>query len=108
MEIDLCESILANSKARFRSTTPMIRILPPCLLWEAAPTLQVAKAKELKPHPSIRAAAISTLDNKGTLLLISDFAGARGFSRLRWPGTTSMSRSLPPSRPRRSRSARGT
>lgn len=75
MEIDLCESILANGKGTiplYDTYDPDPPTLPPL---GSAPTLQVAKAKELKPHPSIRAAAISTLDNKGTLLLISDFAG---------------------------------
>lgn len=78
-EIDLFESILANGKGpiplfdTFDSDPP---ILPPL---GSAPTLQVPKTKELQPHISIKAAGIATRDHKGTLLLVTDFAGGAQF-----------------------------
>ncbi|WP_406699824.1 hypothetical protein V5E97_13340 [Singulisphaera sp. Ch08] len=78
-EIDLMESILANGKGpiplfdTFDLDPPT---LPPL---GSAPTLQVPKTKELKPHPSIKAAGIATQDQKGMLLLVADFAGGAQF-----------------------------
>ncbi|AGA29276.1 hypothetical protein [Singulisphaera acidiphila] len=79
MEIDLCESILANAKGSiplYDTFDPDPPILPPL---GSSPTLKVVKTKEMRPHPSIKAAGIGTLDHKGTLLLVTDFAGGAQF-----------------------------
>ncbi|SIN81073.1 hypothetical protein SAMN05444166_1014 [Singulisphaera sp. GP187] len=78
-EIDLCESILANGKGvipLYNTYDPDPPVLPPL---GSSPTLQVAKTKEMRPHPSIKAAGIGTLDHKAMLLLVTDFAGGAQF-----------------------------
>lgn len=73
-EIDLIESILANGAdpiVMHGTSLPDPSTLPPP---GASPTQRVAPVKEPPPHPSIRAAAIGTIDRRGTLLLVSDLS----------------------------------
>lgn len=73
-EIDLCESILANGGdplPLYHAYDPDPPTLPPL---GSSPTQQVPQSKEAEPHPSIRAAGISTHDLNGVLLLVTDFA----------------------------------
>jgi hypothetical protein len=78
-EIDLCESILANGAdplPLYDTFDPDPPTLPPP---GSSPTTRVAQTKEAKPHPSIRAAGISTHDQRTVLLLVTDFAGGAQF-----------------------------
>ena len=74
-EIDLFESVLANSSdpiPLYNTFLPDPSPLPP----PGSIDRRVVPQKELKPHGSIRAAAIGTRDRKGVLLLVTDLAGS--------------------------------
>jgi hypothetical protein len=74
-EIDLCESILANGAdpiPLYKTYEPDPPTLPPP---GAPPTMRMPQIKENPPHPTIRAAGISTRDRRSVLLLVTDLAG---------------------------------
>jgi hypothetical protein len=79
-EIDLFEWLLADTSKTARML-PTYKPDPPVL-----PTVGLngirnptQKIKEVGPHPSIRAAAFTTKDRRGSVLLVTDFAGGSQF-----------------------------
>lgn len=78
-EIDLCESMLANSAdpiPLYRTYEPDPPTLPPP---GAPPTMRMPQTKENPPHPTIRAAGVFTHDRRSVLLLVTDLAGLAQF-----------------------------
>ena len=78
-EIDLCESILANSNdpiPLYDTYRPDPSNLPPP---GSTPNQRIQVEKEYDPHPSIRVAVLGTRDKRGALLLVADTAAAQQY-----------------------------
>jgi hypothetical protein len=78
-EIDLLEPILADPDKQIRMLDTYMPDPPPqppvsLFALNQPITSRVRTVKEFPPHPSIRAAAITTKDRRGTLLLVADYA----------------------------------
>ena len=78
-EIDLLEPILGDPDKAIRmmeTYLPDPPPQPPATLFQmnSGTANRPPTPKELPPHPTIRAAAITTKDRRGTLLMLADFA----------------------------------
>jgi len=78
-EIDLLEPILADPDKAVRmldTYLPNPPPLPPLTLFQmnTGTMPKIPTPKEFPPHPSIKAAAITTKDRRGTLLMVADYA----------------------------------
>src|SRR5262249_10009518 len=78
-EFDLCESIIAKWDGPvplYNTYYPDPSSLPPP---GSSPNSRPPQSKEPGPHPTIRAAGITTPDQKGMLLVVADLAAGAQF-----------------------------